>query len=101
MQFLTAFFWNNFFTDFYGTIRNIVCGVDWVCSFFFLLLSSMMRNITTLRYINSLGCLLFVAYGFLLDAWPVAVTNAAIVLINAYYLFINRKDKPAGEKAGK
>ena len=77
--------------------------VEWIgyAASFFLLLSFMMRNITTLRYINSLGCLLFVAYGFLLDAWPVAVTNGAIVLINAYYLFINRKDKPAGEEAGK
>ena len=67
--------------------------IEWVgyLASFFLLLSFLMRNITTLRYINSLGCLLFVAYGLLLNAWPLVVTNGAIVLINMYYLFINKK----------
>ena len=65
--------------------------VEWIgyLASFFLLLSFVMRNITTLRYINSLGCLLFVAYGLLLDSWPLIITNGAIVLINIYYLFIN------------
>ena len=57
-----------------------------------LLLSFLMRNITTLRYINSLGCLFFVIYGILLDSWPIIITNGAIILINFYYLFINRKN---------
>ena len=66
--------------------------IEWIgyLASFFLLLSFLMRNITTLRYINSLGCLLFVAYGILLDSWPLIITNGAIVLINIYYLFINR-----------
>ncbi|WP_029035690.1 hypothetical protein [Salinimicrobium terrae] len=66
--------------------------IEWIgyLASFFLLLSFLMRNITTLRYINSLGCLLFVAYGLLLGSYPIIVTNAAIVLINIYYLFINR-----------
>lgn len=68
--------------------------IEWVgyLASFFLLLSFLMRNITTLRYINSLGCLLFVAYGLLLDAWPLIITNGAIVLINIYYLFFNKKE---------
>ena len=67
--------------------------IEWIgyLASFFLLLSFLMRNITTLRYINSLGCLLFVAYGLLLDSWPITITNGAIILINIYYLFINRK----------
>jgi len=67
--------------------------IEWIGYFasFFLLLSFLMRNITTLRYINSLGCLLFVAYGILLGSWPLIITNGAIILINIYYLFINRK----------
>ena len=71
--------------------------IEWIgyAASFFLLLSFVMRNITTLRYINSLGCLLFVAYGLLLDSWPLIITNGAIVLINIYYLFINTKDKTA------
>jgi ABC-type bacteriocin/lantibiotic exporter with double-glycine peptidase domain len=53
-----------------------------------------MRNITTLRYVNTVGCLFFVAYGFMLSpfSWPVIITNVAIVLVNAYYLFINKKE---------
>ncbi len=65
---------------------------------FFVLLSFLMRNITTLRYVNSVGCLFFVAYGILLDSWPIIITNVAIVLVNAYYLFINKKKPvPADE----
>ncbi|MCC8360578.1 uroporphyrinogen decarboxylase [Salinimicrobium sediminilitoris] len=69
--------------------------VEWIgyLASFFLLLSFLMRNITTLRYINSLGCLFFVAYGILLESYPIIVTNAAIVIINIYYLFINRKNE--------
>lgn len=57
----------------------------------FVLLSFLMRNIVTLRYVNTIGCLFFVAYGFMLDSWPVIITNVAIVLVNFYYLFINKK----------
>ncbi|MFV8224756.1 uroporphyrinogen decarboxylase [Christiangramia aquimixticola] len=57
---------------------------------FFVLLSFLMRNIVTLRYVNSVGCLFFVAYGVLLDSWPVIITNVAIVCVNVYYLFINK-----------
>lgn len=65
---------------------------------FFVLLSFLMRNITTLRYVNSVGCLFFVAYGFLLDSWPIIITNVAIVLVNVYYLFISKKKPvPADE----
>ena len=71
--------------------------IEWIgyAASFFLLLSFLMRNIKTLRYINSLGCLLFVAYGLLLNSWPLIITNGSIVLINIYYLFINRKDRTA------
>ncbi|MCM4157700.1 uroporphyrinogen decarboxylase [Gramella sp. AN32] len=58
---------------------------------FFVLLSFLMRNIITLRYVNSVGCLFFVAYGILLDSWPVIITNVAIVCVNFYYLFLNKK----------
>jgi len=64
----------------------------------FVLLSFLMRNITTLRYVNSIGCLFFVAYGILLDSWPVIITNVAIVCVNFYYLVIQKKTPvPADE----
>ena len=61
---------------------------------FFVGISFFMRNIITLRYVNSIGCFFFIVYGFLLDSWPVIITNFVIVCVNFYYLFINKK-KPA------
>lgn len=50
------------------------------------LISFLMKNIRTLRIVNSIGCLLFIGYGVMLESIPIVVTNAAIVLINGYYL---------------
>lgn len=77
-----------------------VSGTEWIgyLASLFVLLSFLMRNITTLRYVNSVGCLFFVAYGILLDSWPVIITNVAIVCVNFYYLVVNKKTPvPADE----
>ncbi len=56
-----------------------------------LIVSFLMRNIKTLRLINSLGCIAFIIYGFMLQiSWPIIITNAFIVGTNIYYLFIKR-----------
>ena len=56
-----------------------------------LLVSFMMKDVTKLRIINSIGCLLFVIYGFMLNiSYPIVVTNTAIILINFYYLYIEK-----------
>lgn len=56
-----------------------------------LLISFMMKDVFKLRIINSLGCLLFVVYGFMLHtSYPIIVTNTSIILINLYYLFIDK-----------
>lgn len=53
-----------------------------------LLISFLMKDIRTLRMINSVGCMLWVFYGYRLG-WDVSimVTNAAILSINLYSLF--------------
>ncbi len=54
---------------------------------FGVLCSFAMKDIRKLRFINIIGCLCFIAYGFLLDiSWPIVVTNVVIVVINIYYL---------------
>ena len=55
--------------------------------------SLMMRSILKLRVINLLGAAVFALYGLLIDAYPVAVMNLFIVLIDLYYLreFITAK----------
>lgn len=50
-------------------------------------ISLMMRSILRLRLINLAGSFLFMIYGILIQAYPVAVMNAFIVLINLYYLY--------------
>ena len=55
-----------------------------------LLISFMMKNVTKLRVINSVGCMFFVIYGSLISQYPIVITNAAINLINFYYLFFKK-----------
>lgn len=49
-------------------------------------ISLMMSNIKKLRWWNLIGAALFVAYGMAIGAYPVALVNFFIVLIDTYYL---------------
>ena len=56
-----------------------------------LLISFLMKDVKKLRIINSIACILFVAYGFLLEtSWPIIISNGAIAMINLYYLVIKK-----------
>jgi len=56
-----------------------------------LIISFMMKNVNTLRIVNSLGALLFVVYGFMLTiSWPIIITNGFILILNIYYLTVKR-----------
>jgi len=66
---------------------------DWVgyIAMFALLVSFMMKDVKKLRIINSIGCGLFVIYGYMLStSWPIVITNSAIICINFYYLFVRK-----------
>ncbi|MBA3986475.1 MAG: YgjV family protein [Flavobacteriales bacterium] len=70
-------------TDFIGYLASLL-----------LVISFLMRNITKLRIINSFGCAVFIIYGFMLEtSWPIIITNAFIVCVNIYYLFLKKKEK--------
>lgn len=56
------------------------------------LVSFLMKNMVRLRWLNTLGCMVFIAYGLLLQSIPIIITNATIVVINSYYLFYSRKN---------
>lgn len=45
-----------------------------------------MRSIMRLRLIGLAGALTFVAYGYLIDAWPIVLTNVVIVVIHLAFL---------------
>lgn len=56
-----------------------------------LIISFMMKNVNTLRMINSVGAILFIIYGVMLEtSWPIIITNVFILLLNIYYLTIKR-----------
>lgn len=60
-------------------------------------ISLTMSNIKKLRWWNLIGTALFVAYGIAISAYPVALVNFFIVLIDAYYLIklYREADSPA------
>jgi len=56
------------------------------------LLSFLMKNMRTLRIVNTIACSIFIVYGVLLAySIPIIITNGAIVIINLYYLFVKEK----------
>jgi hypothetical protein len=61
--------------EWFGYAASIVVAVS-------LLMSSLIK----LRWINMAGALMFTAYGLLIRAYPVALLNFAIAIINVYYL---------------
>jgi hypothetical protein len=76
--------------------------IDWVGYFgaglvvISFLVSSQVR---TIRFINMLGAVTFVVYGFLLDVnLPVIIPNVFITGIQFYYLYIK---KEPGKEVGK
>ncbi|AJR02391.1 uroporphyrinogen decarboxylase [Siansivirga zeaxanthinifaciens CC-SAMT-1] len=52
------------------------------------LISFLMKNVTHLRIVNSIGCLVFVFYAFMLNplSIPIIITNSVIFCINIYYI---------------
>lgn len=57
------------------------------CASILIAISLTMTSIIQLRIINSIGCLLFVIYGIKVEAYPVAIANAVIIVINIYNLY--------------
>jgi hypothetical protein len=51
-----------------------------------LALSLIVTNDLQFRWFNLFGCIAFIVYGVLIDAFPVLLTNSLLFLINLYYL---------------
>jgi len=65
-------------------------GVDIIgyISSFLVLTSFLMKDIKKLRLLNVIGCTGFIIYASQIEnGLPVIVTNSAIVIINAVYLY--------------
>lgn len=58
----------------------------------FIGMSLLMTNVHRLRYINALGCSMFVIYGSFIGALPVVFMNGLCVLINIYHVIKLNKE---------
>ncbi len=56
-----------------------------------IIVSLMMTDIKWLRFVNFIGCFLFVVYALGISAYPVAIMNAVASGINIYHLYRMRK----------
>lgn len=67
--------------------------IEWIgyLASLLIVVSLTMSDIVKLRIVNSIGCVVFVTYGILVGAYPVIVSNFAIVIINIYYLYKMKK----------
>lgn len=68
---------------------HLVSVTEWIgyLASLILMISFLMRNIITLRTINSIGAILFIVYGFMLaTSWPIIITNVFILGVNIIYL---------------
>jgi hypothetical protein len=52
-------------------------------------ISFLMKSITKLRFLNTIGAILFVIYAIAISAVPVALINLFVVCANIYYLAKN------------
>lgn len=58
-------------------------------------ISFLLKDVVKLRFVNAIGGVCFVIYGLLINALPVALLNALIVVINGYYILQALKEQKA------
>lgn len=66
---------------------NILAQLLGYFAFIFLAVSLWITNDIKFRWINSFGCLSFVCYGIIIQAFPIVLTNSVLLAINIYFLF--------------
>jgi GNAT superfamily N-acetyltransferase len=66
---------------------NILAQLLGYLAFIFLAVSLWVTNDIKFRWINSLGSFSFILYGIFINAFPIVLTNAALLAINIYFLF--------------
>ncbi|MBF0596627.1 YgjV family protein [Faecalibacter rhinopitheci] len=52
----------------------------------FIVMAFFFSDITKIRIINAIGCVCFVIYASMIDAWPVLIPNAILFLVQFYYI---------------
>jgi len=58
-----------------------------------MLISLIMKSMYKFRIINTISCVLFVAYGLFLGATAIVVANIILIIVNLYFLIRNSKPR--------
>ncbi len=75
-------------------LQQIAPYVGYLASLF-LIISLSVNGDIKFRIYNLCGCICFIFYGFIFNAWPVILTNTILLFINIYYinkLYKHRED---------
>ena len=66
--------------------------VEWVgyAAMGLLMYSFLHKDFKKFRVWNSLGCGIFIIYGFLISSIPIMITNIFILSVNIYYLYYKK-----------
>ena len=65
--------------------KIIVEAIGWIGSGL-LIFSILQTQITRLRIANAVASVMLVAYNLILEVWPMVALNAAMTMINLFYL---------------
>jgi len=52
----------------------------------FIVLGFFFSHITKIRVLNAIGCVCFVVYAIVYEAWPVLIPNAILLIVQLYYI---------------
>ncbi|AEK23987.1 SemiSWEET family transporter [Capnocytophaga canimorsus] len=75
---------------------NWIDFVGYTASFFVVLSFLIKQNVSRIRLVNLVGCVLFVIYGIYINSIPIIVPNAFLVFVQLYYLLLHpKKDNSA------
>ncbi len=55
------------------------------------LISFTVKDITLLRILNNVGCVLFLGYALYHNRYPLVFLNGSVILINLYYILKSKK----------
>lgn len=66
-------------------IEIIIPAIGYAASVL-LAISLLVTNDLKFRWLNTWGCVCFIVYGVLINAFPIILTNSILFLINLYYL---------------
>lgn len=65
----------------------------------FVVVSLMLANKIRFRWLNLIGCIIATTYNLILGIWPYTAMNAAISIINVYWLFRIKREAAQAARA--